>query len=251
MILLVDEENKADFLSLCSDISIMACRISYIYESYGAYDSLARFHIHYGEKGQPAAIISQYGGIVSIYCREQWCSDEIEGFLRMTGCSFAECNSPVLCSSASGVIMRLRKKPEITDERFIYNMTQPDYRSIYKLLSSCSGEGFEVPSFEDYLVEFSHRFRHGTARFCCVEKDGKILSFAMTGAMSKNCTLIGSVCTEENSRRSHIGSACLSKLISSLDSREIFIIRAKKETEAFYKSLGFENDGNYYSFNMD
>lgn len=248
MIGILDSENKKDFLKLCGSADIFACRISCLYESYSEYEGIVDFWVQYNENGTASSVISKYSSAVTAFCTDGADTGELENFVNAVGFSSFECNLPVLSDRPSGVIMKLDRNLYSAEniEQVSINTSVPDYKSIYRLLDSCRSESFTVPSYEDFLIEFSHRLRHGTSQFCCIEKDGIPLAFAMTAAISANTALIGSVCTAKNARCHGFGGACVCRLIEMSGEREIYIIRAENENESFYSNLGFKNAGDYF-----
>ena len=248
MIVLLDNENKRDFLRLCGSADIFACRISCLYESYSEFEGIADFWVQYDESGRASAAVSKYSTAVTAFCTDKTNVTELSDFVNAVGFISFESNLPVLSDRPSGVIMKLDRglfSAENT-EALTFNTIMPDYKGIYRLLNSCSSESFAVPSYEDFLLELSHRFRHGTAQLCCIEKDAIPVSFAMTASLSSSTALIGSVCTAKNARCRGLGSACVCRLIEDLGDREIFIIRAENENEHCYSKLGFVNAGEYF-----
>ncbi len=249
MIELVNENNKYDFLQLCGGANVCACRICCLYQSYGKYSGIADFWVQYGAKENPTAVISKYSGNITVFNTAHADIEELREFVAAIGYASVESESRLFDSGISNVIMKLEDRsllPADKNVSVIYNTVQPDYRKIYNLLESCREADFEVPLYEDFLLEMSHRIRHETAMFCNAEKNGEMISFAMTAALSEKAALIGSVCTKKSCRRNGIGSECIASLISVLGSRDIYIIRKECRNESFYRRLGFVNSGVIY-----
>lgn len=229
-----------DFLSLSSSIDTWACRIRCLYDSYSSYDNIARFYLQKNET-DTTAVLSEYGGSITVYAKSNSDIDEIKAFIDLRGCGSVQGNIELLCQNG-GICMKLsdRKKLYYSDSPDIeFCMSEPDHKTIYDLMCKCEDEDFTLPSYEDFIVEFSHRHRHGTAKFCCIVSDDRIVSFCMTAALSDTCAVIGSVCTLPCYRKKGYAGKCISRLIQSLDNREIFVIRPVNKNESFYSKLGF------------
>ncbi len=225
---------------MSSSIDPWACRIRCLYDSYSSYDSIARFYLQRNEKDS-TAVLSEYGGSITVYAKKSADIDEIRSFINLRGCGSVQGNADQLCKNG-GIILKLsdRQKLYRSDRPDIeYCMSEPDYKGIYKLMCRCEDKDFTAPSYEDFVVELSHRHRHSTAKFCCIISDDKIVSFSMTSALSDSCAVIGSVCTLPSYRKKGYAGKCISKLIKSLDKREIFVIRPVNKNESFYSKLGF------------
>ncbi|MBQ8132885.1 MAG: GNAT family N-acetyltransferase [Clostridia bacterium] len=231
--------------ALCSESSVTACRIKSLYESYGQY-GLAQFWVQYDSDGKAVSALSRYGGDMTVYLTENSDMEELKDFITVVGAASVTSEKPVYERSKSSVIMRLTDREKLkwysTDISFDFT---PSLSEIYRLLKQCEGDGFAVPEYEDFLLDTSHRLRHGTALCCAVVKNGKPLAFAMT-ALSDNTAVIGAVCTHPDYRRTGLGAECVSKLIQQLNGREILIMREQNRNEQFYNSLGFENEGKFY-----
>ena len=116
----------------------------------------------------------------------------------------------------------------------------------FYLLKSCKSDTFEVPEYEDFILDMSHKIRHDTALCVGVREGEKLVSTAMTVAQSKTCAVIGAVATDGNHRHSGYGSQCVNAICRLLNDRKIFIMRDERENEDFYRSMGFEDKGKFY-----
>ena len=120
--------------------------------------------------------------------------------------------------------------------------------SVYKLLDKNRSEKFNVPDYEDFILDMSHKIRHNTAICTAIKIGENVVSASITVAQSENTALIGAVVTDIDFRRRGFGALCVNSLIEILGNRKIFIMRDENENEPFYKSLGFENNGRFYIF---
>ncbi|MBQ1660046.1 MAG: GNAT family N-acetyltransferase, partial [Clostridia bacterium] len=139
------------------------------------------------------------------------------------------------------VIMRLVCREEISTvlkggAEFVYT---PDLNNVYRLLELCRESGFDVPQYEDFILDMSHKLRHGTSKCIAVEYKGEYAACAMTVAQSASSAVIGAVAVKREYRRLGFGSLCVSELCRMLGNREIFIVRLKDRNKEFYEQLGF------------
>ncbi len=245
-----DKEKISRALKLCGDSAdIYSCRILCLIESYKDYDGLISLWIQYGENNYPTAVLIKYCGDMTAVLGENADVDEIREFIALVGASSVLSEEKLFDGSESGIIMRLAGK---SSDNYRSNNPDvdfsPDLSAVHKLLTVCSSKSFECPLYEDFILDTSHKLRHGCAECCAVMSGDELLSYAMTAAMTDKSAVIGAVCTRPGYRENGYGSVCVTSLIDRLGNREIFIMREIKENESFYKGLGFENCGEFYIY---
>ena len=245
-----DKEKISKALKLCGNSAdIYSCRILCLIESYKDYDGMISLWIQYDQNNYPTAVIIKYGSDITLSFGENADIDEIREFIALVGASSVLSRIKLFDGSESGIIMRLAGKK--TDNRRNNNPDvdfSPDLSAVHKLLRVCSGKGFQCPSYEDFILDTSHKLRHGCAECCAVMSGDELLSYAMTAAMTDKSAIIGAVCTRPEYRGNGYGSVCVTYLIDRLGNKEIFIMREREENESFYKKLGFENCGEFYIY---
>ena len=234
MIMLVDERNSDELSEFANAADINACRISCLLESYGTGYDFAKFWLQYNDSRKPVSAAAKYYSDIIVFTTENSDTDEMKEFIGMNVSS--DCSM-----SDSSVVMRLvcreKTKTVIRDgTKLVY---APDLNRVYRLLRSCRENGFDVPEYENFIIDMSHKIRHGTAKCVAVEYNGEYAACAMTVAQSESCAVIGAVAVKKEYRRLGFGSACVSSLCGMLGSREIFIVRLKDRNKEFYEQLGF------------
>lgn len=240
MILFADQPKICDLRKLICENNIYACKIACLFESYGLKYDFAEFWVQY-ENNMPVTAISKFYGDMTVFATDKTDYDELKEFLLITGFSSVLSEREIFPESYSGIVMeKFSANQDITVD------VASDLNEVYRLLKSCESDTFEVPCYEDFILDMSHKIRHGTALCVGVHENGKLVSTAMTVAQSKNCGIIGAVATDKNYRHSGYGGICVNALCSLLNDRKIFIMRNEFENEHFYISLGFKNKGKFY-----
>ena len=234
MIVLVDEKNAGELSVLVNAADINACRISCLLESYGTRYDFAKFWLQYDDSGKPVSAAAKYYSDITVFTTENSDADELREFIGITGSNKFAVNN-------DSVIMRLVCREEISTvlkggAEFVYT---PDLNNVYRLLELCRESGFDVPQYEDFILDMSHKLRHGTSKCIAVEYKGEYAACAMTVAQSEICAVIGAVAVKKEYRRLGFGSVCVSELCRMLGNREIFIVRLKDRNKEFYEQLGF------------
>ncbi len=245
-----DKGKIIEALNLCNGLNgVCHCRISSLMNSYGDYEGLVSLWIQCDKNNYPTAVIIKYGGDMTVSIGENADTCEIGEFIMLVGAASVLSERKLFDSSERGIIMQLAKKKVVDNcnNNLAVNFS-PNLSAVYKLLESCNGKGFESPSYEDFILDTSHKIRHSCAECCAIECDNTVISYAMTAAVTDESAVIGAVCTQPKYRGQGYGSVCVRSLIDRLGNRKILIMRASGENESFYKGLGFENCGEFYIY---
>ena len=240
MIYYVDNTRLSDLQTFIYEKNIYACKIACLLESYGLQYDFAEFWVQY-ENDMPVTAVSKFYGDMTVYATVQTDFDELKEFLLITGFTSVLCEREIFKGSYSGIIME-----KISANQDFKAEINPNLNEVYRLLQSCKSDNFEVPCYEDFILDMSHKIRHETALCMGIRENEKLIATAMTVAQSETCAIIGAVATDKNYRYSGYGSQCVKALCHFLNGRKIFIMRDERENENFYKSMGFENKGKFY-----
>ncbi len=120
-------------------------------------------------------------------------------------------------------------------------LVQPSPREMYPLLSAVFGD--TMPPFETWYVDVSHKIRHGLCQTIGVEVEGKLVSCAMTVALTDTTAVIGAVATQETHRKRGFAAQCLRGLIGNVrktnPNMEILISPKNDGAKHLYSALGF------------
>ena len=234
--------------------NIYSCRIECLLRSYGLKYDFCAFHIQTDINGNVTSAAAKYYSDMTVCLTENSDTDELSEFIMFSGFSSLLCSKalPFGVPSESGIIMELKRDvPEKILSEGMKHTFSPDLKAVWELLKSCEDKDFAVPQYEDFLLDMSHKLRHGTAHCAAVCKGEKIVSAAMTVSESESCALIGAVATDKSFRRMGIGSSCVSELCRGLKDKKIFIMRDQNKNESFYSGLGFENKEKYYLYKKE
>ena len=251
MIRYVDDALRAELYGFVLRDDIFACRIACLLESYGTGYPFLCFYIQTDENGRAVSAVSEYYSDMTVMLTERSDITELEEFLSMRGFSSVLSGRPLISGlpNEQGAIMRLADRERLFSVRSDADMVflpQPDLRELWLLMKSCEDDSFRPPEYEDFLLDASHRLRHGSASFAAAAFGGSAAATAMTVAQSSRCAVIGAVCVKKEYRRRGAGSLCIRELCSQLGGRDIYIMRDRNKNEDFYRSLGFENAGDFY-----
>ncbi len=120
-------------------------------------------------------------------------------------------------------------------------LIQPSPREMYPLLSAVFGD--TMPPFETWYVDISHKIRHGLCHTIGVQDNGKLVSCAMTVALTDTIAVIGAVATAETHRKRGYAAQCLRGLTQNVRTikpdTEILISPKNDGAKRLYTALGF------------
>ena len=240
MIRFVDEKLRPALEELTLRRDVCACRINCLLQSYGTGYDFVRFWLQLPPSGTPAAAVVKYDSAVTVFLTDRSDLGELREFVRMLGWGSLSANAPLLPGQeAVGVVMELSERisPPALPEGLVLNES-PRLLDVYALLESCRDE-LQVPAYESFLLDLSHKLRHGTALCCTLERGGRTVACAMTVSRSSVCAVIGAVAVGKEYRRRGYGSLCVRALCSRLSDSTVLLQREPRKNREFYEALGF------------
>ncbi|MBQ4612941.1 MAG: GNAT family N-acetyltransferase [Clostridia bacterium] len=99
--------------------------------------------------------------------------------------------------------------------------------------------------FEQWYVDVSHRVRHGCCHIAAIQREGTIVSSAMSVAETPLIALIGGVATAASHRGKGLASKCIFELLAMLPQARILINPVDEYASRLYKKLGFKPYGTW------
>lgn len=236
MILLVDEKSRYTLERYLSRSDPYACRIL---SQLLAYGTDARFLEHWIQvyNDKPTAALSRLDGNMTVYCESD--NDELYEFIGAVGYSSILADGNILPRyKGKETVLKYSHGMEAYKQELVHVDSAPTVREIYPILALCRGEGFDVPDFDSFYPDMSHRLRHGLARIFAVKVDGRAVSCCMTSAETETCAIISGVATMPNMRGRGYASLLVSKTVEALSPKDIYLF-CDKALAGFYNRLGF------------
>ena len=118
-------------------------------------------------------------------------------------------------------------------------------RRLCGFLQTCETRSFRAPEPEGFYMDFSHRVRHGAAEGELLLQDGQPAACALAVAVTGTDALLSAVAVRPDLRRRGLGRAAVEGLCARLGGRRCHLLRAEDENEAFYRALGFKENGRW------
>ena len=219
-------------------------RVLNMYENY----PFADFWIQKQEEaGQPTAYLSKMDGVITLFVHENADFDELCMFIKMIGARCIMCHASCaeqlhITPIRTGTIMKWNTHLIEQTNRTV----SPNLHQVYSVLQACSSKAFQVPEFEPFYLDMSHRIRHGGATAVGYEKEEKIIACAMTVAETERAAIIGAVAVLPEYQRQGIGTSVVQSLLYRCMvkyQKHIYVYCNSKENALFYRTIGFTDSG--------
>lgn len=122
------------------------------------------------------------------------------------------------------------------------HLETPSITALYAFLT----DNFETfPPFEQWYVDVSHRVRHGCCHIAAIQRDGNIISSAMSVAETPRIALIGGVATSPSHRGEGLATKCIADLLGVLPQATVLINPVNEYAAKLYKKIGFSTYGTW------
>lgn len=118
-----------------------------------------------------------------------------------------------------------------------------ELRTFYDLLAR-NNPGYFPADYPDWLVDFSHRIRHGTAFSVLLEHDGRFVSTAAALSVTGPAVFLGAVSTNPECRGKHYANTCIQYLADRYADRTVYLM-CMPEKQTFYEKTGMKKAGEF------
>lgn len=259
MIQLVSESNMDDFLALCSDISVTACKIHTLYQCYKDDSNMAQFWVIYSSS-RPLGIIALSANVLTVHAK-LLLTKEFSEFLNYTAWDSIECDCTGIFSVANHIgatvsslsVQRFMRPPmECIEPRDIPEIEEEIRISeLYDLLCEADSQFKDVSVFDSWMCSISHRVRHGFSKVFGIFEDETLVSTSGIYTESKSCGVIESVATHPDYRMKGYASALTLKAVQTLmlAQKQALIVTSSLKTHEMYHKLGFRDSGSLFMLN--
>lgn len=246
MIRLAEAEDMAAAAGLCRN-SAVGCRILSGMHAYGCDRPFFSVWLQ-TEGGYPAAVLARMDGSWSVAAQQAFDGEEARSLICAAGGEQVTARADVLSAlgfAAREQICEMRLFPDRQAEAKPLPGLEwnPSPRVLYEVLSACEGPGIQLPPFEPWYLDLSHRMRHGAARAVLLRQEGSPVACAMTVAEADGEAVLGGVAVRPSCRGQGMGARVAGALLERLaaEGRTVHLMRETGRHERFYRGLGFED----------
>ena len=217
--------------------------------SYGTAYPFATAWVQRNEAGHLTAFCSKFYGTVTAYLAGSASAtdrEELLSFLPMIGYQTLISTPEVAGTKESGCLMKLEKgedciaKESAESVSFLENENLAEF---YTLLQK-NNPGYLGQDYEAWLVDFSHRIRHQTARSVLLTANQSACATAAALVITEPAVFFGAISTNADCRGKHYASSNIRHLCNVYADKTIYLM-CKPEKQCFYEKLGMIRVGSY------
>lgn len=240
MIEFLENQSEADFGELPNDSALV--KIKSLMGAYGCSYAFLSFWFQKSAIGQITAAICRFESSVIISATNDADFEELLQFVNVIAYGEIFCKRD-LCSK-----LNLNVLYDCDELRFARNSAvQGDsnnigFTEVYEILKSGSDGRIELPPYDDWYVDFSHRLRHGSARICAVES----CSVAITAYETDKAAIISGVATKPECRGLGHAKAVVLGICQMLQADgKVPIVLVVGNMADYYRKLGFKKTSEF------
>ena len=244
----VTPEQMAELESFCCG-SVFGVKALGPVLSYGlGYDFVSAW-TQRDEACQLTAFLSKFYGTVTVHVSPFCDVPELLAFLRAIGFGALVGPAAVLAEAyedgETGCVMSLPKGSACiaTGTRDAELLWDEGFRGFYDVLTA-SNPGYVMEDYGDFLTDFSHRVRHGTARSVLLSAKGRPAATAAALVVTETDVFLGAIATLPEARGHHYASTCIRALCDVYPEHRVFLM-CRPDKQAFYEHLGFRKTDDY------
>lgn len=245
----VTPEQMAELESFCCG-SVFGVKALGPVLSYGlGYDFVSSWEQR-DDDGHLTAFLSKYYGTVTVHVSPSGDVPELLAFLRAIGFGALVGPAAVLAEAypegETGCVMSLPKGSACIATGTgdpVELVWDGDFRDFYAVLTA-SNPGYVVEDYGDFLTDFSHRVRHGTAHSVLLKAEGRPAATAAALVETNASAFLGAIATLPDARGHHYASTCIRALCDRYPEQTVFLM-CRLEKQAFYEHLGFQKTDDY------
>lgn len=201
--------------------------------------------------GEVTGAVGRLDGAGTLLAADGFDEEEMASFLQAVGMERLLCGERAAARlpflRVQSALLLTQPMPAPGRETGLFFDYAPSPRLLYPLLQAGSGESIALPPFDGWYVDVSHKQRRGLIRAVAAYKGEELVGCAMTAGETEGRALVSGVAVTPRRRGRGFGRAVTAALTGELHraGKEVFLLRAKGENEAFYRSLGFLPCGEY------
>ncbi len=199
------------------------------------------------EDATVAAFISRFYGDVAVCATKAANRAELEMFLSTIGYAGLVSNIPLFDMPVDGHVMCLERgntcSVRVSDEE-THIVENGSLKEFYELLSKNYPDNV-FSRYEDWLVDLSHRVRHGVTETAVLESDGEKVATASALSITDRAVLLGAISVNPDKRGKHFAHTLVKYFADKFKGRTVYIM-CKPDKIGLYEKAGFTNTDVFY-----
>ncbi len=225
MIRLLTDEKLNEFSAFCQNKITGAVILTRFY-TYGLSGDTALFWYAEDENSDVTGVFSLLDGIFLACCKDED-KEEAELFAKTVGAS------EISYGTARFTLKFKGNQKKYTAE----DISGENIKNVFDVVFEEDEKRHRY--FSGWYTDASHKIRHGLIHGKYIEKDGKIVSVALTSGETDKIAVISSVATLSDYRKQGLGKKVVLALAQSLG-KDVFLLTDNENTMHWYEGMGFE-----------
>ena len=246
------EDNFQTIMPLCNN-NPFGCRIYSLIKTYSPQLSFVDYWVQIVDE-KAVSVIARLETVFILRLTKDSNIEEISSFLRVSGATSIICDGKYypdlpLLSRKEGLILQ-RISPFVFD--CDYDVDIPTVKEVYDIISSCASKEFNVPPYESFMLDVSHKLNNKSIRIIGTKDNCVFKACIMTLAESTDSAVLGALATIPTARNKGYGSYLIKYLCNQLiaENKTVYLHRAMNENIEFYNKLGFVNYGMWAEYTI-
>lgn len=230
-------DSECNVLDLLDSADPFAIRIKSLYGAYGADCGFIFFYI-LEQEAKTKAVLCRMGSKVTASAIDEFDTDELYEFCRFFGCELETAKKQDniyrdINRNEHGIIICFdgTRKSEIGNEISI--------REAYDLLTDADSPAIDMPPFDDFYVDMSHRIRHGRGKIYGKRNGNTALAAAVISDITDEASVLSGITVKKEYRGHGLGQSLMLYTLSQENAanRKVYLL-CKEDTLGFYEKCG-------------
>ena len=246
------ENNLSDIMPLCQN-NPFGCRIYSLIKTYSPKLPFVDYWVQTIDD-VPVSAVARLETVFILRLTKNSDMEEISSFLRVSGATSIICDGKYypdvpLLNRKEGLILQKNSMFNLDSN---CNVESPTVKEVYDVIKSCASENFNVPPYESFALDVSHKLKSRAIRIIGTKTDDDFDACIMTLAESEDSAVLGALATLPTARNRGYGSFLIKFLCNQLiaENKSVYLHRAKNENIEFYNNLGFINYGMWAEYSI-
>lgn len=230
-----------------------SCRIRSLLSAYGPEMSFVGFWVQKID-GENKAMISRLDNSFVLAAQAGADFSELAEFFSLFAgtllCSKAAAENMMLSVQRTGPILNRFCSGE-QKEGQVCREGKPNFQEVYQLLCSCASSEFQVPDWEPFYLDLSHRVRHGQAFVTDIVKEGELVACTIVSAQTETDAVLSAVACNPGFQGKGFGKQVVLRTLDQLKNKTVYVFCATEKMSGFYQLLGWMPSGTWAEIDFE
>lgn len=243
-----DTDQREELVSFCAR-GLLGVKAIGPLLSYGTEYRFVQSWEQRDEDGHLLSFLSSFYGDLVVYSKDSLpdsALEELKEFLNVISWNTLTAVPELTGQPRTGCLMKYEKGADCTaipTTAPVAIVQNQDFKALYDLLA-VNNPGYFPADYPDWLVDFSHRVRHGTASSILLKQGDKYVSTAAALVITEPAVFLGAISTNPDCRGKHFAHTCIQYYAETYADRTVYLM-CMPEKQAFYEKAGMKKTGEF------